>query len=1077
MATKISGSSGSDFLDGSGINILEGLEGDDTIIGTRAEDYITGGADEDLVAGDQGNDTLTGDEGDDQLFGGGGEDVIFGNAGNDQINGNEGNDAISAGQGNDEARGGDGDDLISADAGDDDIYGDTGNDRLQGKEGRDYISGGLGNDYLEGNEENDSLAGDQGDDAIYGGAGDDVADGGDANDIIYGEAGNDTLEGGGGSDTMGGGDGNDYLLGDRQDPPPPVIELGTEVPVTPVENFLANDIAQDVITGGVGNDTAIGGVGNDIINGEEGNDWLYGNQGTDAIFGADGNDSIRGGQDNDQLYGDAGVDLILGDYGNDVISGGDGNDSLYGNMGADIVYGNEGNDSLYGGMDNDILQGGKGNDRLLGEIGDDILRGDLGSDTLTGGAGSDRFGISLNTGGATLAQADYVTDFVDGTDFIEIASDLTVAGLTIVQGTGANANNTIIQSKANSQFLLVLQNVRVANITEEDFVPAPPEAPLPQPPGTAGTLQFSAATYQGDEGAPNGIAITVTRTDGTEGAVTATISLAGGNATGGARTGTPPVFGAGIDYDNTNLTVSFGDGDDTAKTILIPINDDATPEPNETFNITLGNATGGATIGTPAAAVVTITDNDNAGVLQFSAPTFSIREDGTAVAAVTVTRTGGSTGQVSGTVTLAGGTATAGTDYTATPITVTFADGQTSEQIVTIPILQDTAIEGNETVNLTLGSPTGGATIGTQNTAVLTLVDDDVPTVAVSPTNSDPDAAEQGQSTGTFVITNTGATPVVVNYTLAGNATNTTDYTITSSNPADPVGQVTVAGNGTATVTVTPVDDVALEGSEDVVLNLTPSAGYNVDPVNNTGTVTIVDNDVPIVEIVPSQPNADEDGPTSGTFTIRRKDGLNNSITAGTLTVNYTVAGSAVSGSDFDPLTGTVTIADGSATATVTVNPVDDGTTELTESVIATLSESTTYSIDPALDEATVNIADNETPTVVVFAQDDTAEEADLSGGSFRVRRLGDLSDPLTVSYAVAGTSTATAGVDYVALGNTLTFAAGVRDQFVTVTPLNDSGSEPEPLYETVTIQVQEGADYLLGTPVQNTVFILNNGL
>ena len=80
---------------------------------------------------------------------------------------------------------------------------------------------------------------------------------------------------------------------------------------------------------------------------------------------------------------------------------------------------------------------------------------------------------------------------------------------------------------------------------------------------------------------------------------------------------------------------------------------------------------------------------------------YRYNEDGTPITQVTLTRTEGSTGEVSVTLNLSDGTATAGSDYDATPITVTFADGETTK-IVTIPIVNDTSSEPNETINLTL---------------------------------------------------------------------------------------------------------------------------------------------------------------------------------------------------------------------------------------------------------------------------------------------------------------------------------------------------------------------------------------
>ena len=113
------------------------------------------------------------------------------------------------------------------------------------------------------------------------------------------------------------------------------------------------------------------------------------------------------------------------------------------------------------------------------------------------------------------------------------------------------------------------------------------------------------------------------------------------------------------------------------------------------------------------------------GSLQLSAATYSIAENGGS-ATITVTRTGGSFGAVSIAYTTADGSAsTLDNDYAAASGTLNFADGEVSKTF-NVSVNNDATVEPNETVNLVLSSPTGGATLGTQSTAVLTITNDDI---------------------------------------------------------------------------------------------------------------------------------------------------------------------------------------------------------------------------------------------------------------------------------------------------------------------------------------------------------------
>jgi hypothetical protein len=196
--------------------------------------------------------------------------------------------------------------------------------------------------------------------------------------------------------------------------------------------------------------------------------------------------------------------------------------------------------------------------------------------------------------------------------------------------------------------------------------------------------------------------------------------------------------------------LTWGNGDAANKSFSITILDDGAVETAETFTVTLSNATGGAALGAPLTAQVTITDDDAApptpGALSLTASSFSVGEGGGTVT-ITARRTGGSDGIVTVAYATASGTASAGTDYQNTSGLLTWGNGDAANKSFSITILDDSAVETAETFTVTLSNATGGAALGTPLTAQVTITDDDAPVPAPAP------AAPSGGGGGIGLVT------------------------------------------------------------------------------------------------------------------------------------------------------------------------------------------------------------------------------------------------------------------------------------------------------------------------------------
>jgi len=188
----------------------------------------------------------------------------------------------------------------------------------------------------------------------------------------------------------------------------------------------------------------------------------------------------------------------------------------------------------------------------------------------------------------------------------------------------------------------------------------------------------------------------------------------------GTGTGTVTSDPAGIDCGD-DCAQDYYDGTQVALT--------ATADAGSVFAGWSGGGCSGTgdctvTMNSDQTVIAAFNEHDK-GTLQFSTDAYTVNEDG-GTATITVTRAGGSEDAVSVDYATSNGTATAGEDYTAASGTLEWADADGDPKTFTVAIIDDNLVEGEKTVNLTLSGPTGGAGLGTPNTAVLTIVDNDV---------------------------------------------------------------------------------------------------------------------------------------------------------------------------------------------------------------------------------------------------------------------------------------------------------------------------------------------------------------
>lgn len=483
----------------------------------------------------------------------------------------------------------------------------------------------------------------------------------------------------------------------------------------------------------------------------------------------------------------------------------------------------------------------------------------------------------------------------------------------------------------------------------------------------------------------------------------------------------------GTDVTNLPGSALIPNGASSVTVNVAPIND-AISEPLETVKLT--TTANAAYLIEPQASTVTVNliDDDvqtvNVAATDPSAAEVDLSAVGAAADTGTflITRSGDITQpltvyySVSGTYG-AGQAALHGVDYEALPGVLVIPANQASASVTILPRF-DGIGEGNENVLLQLGAGPTNYILGSSASATVTIADaaGDRPVVEIIPLTS---PNEGGSGAFRMSVRGAGTGTLAVNFSLAGTATVTSDYTVTTNatltfDTGTLTGVATFTLNNGAAVTkdiaIVALNDPDIEPLETVVMNITPDAAYQTFAPTATASMWVQDADQPTVWVdtqvgtsAPAHTFTEGASTTPVRFYISR-DGAS---TAGALTVNYTLGGTATSGADYLALGGIATIPAGALGVSVDVAITNDTTVEGTETIEFAFAPGS-YA---AGNSATMFIADNESPAPTVA----------FSGtGSRALESAGAVNVPVTLNAAAVAPIT----VDYIVDTGTRTVSA-----------------------------------------------------
>jgi hypothetical protein len=317
------------------------------------------------------------------------------------------------------------------------------------------------------------------------------------------------------------------------------------------------------------------------------------------------------------------------------------------------------------------------------------------------------------------------------------------------------------------------------------------------------------------------------------------------------------------------------------------------------------------------------------------------------------------------------------------------------------------------------------------------------------------DAVVSEGEPATFVITasQTSASDITVNLDSGGTAD--------SNDIVTPPSSVTLpAGSTSTTVTVQTRVDNVVKPTKTLILSIAGGSGYTVGSSSSAQT-SITNNNVPTLQITGGT-SVSPGGSATLTVTANQAPLQNTQV-------DLTFSGSAVPGTDYDPVNPVLVLDAGSTSATVTVTTLNSNVIQPSRYIVASLTPSpSSYSVgSPGSAVITINGATGSAalPTVTLSSATTYLEKGEPYEVEIGLSEA--LSSPLTINLSYGGS--AAQGVDYSVPSGSIVVPPGQTALQVTIPTVTDNLVEAD---RVLTVSLAPSSSYQIGSPSSASVDI-----